>query len=263
MSQTRTCPGCGAPATGNFCSSCGVRLGAAGSCGSCGARLSPGAVFCSECGSQVAAREVKPASARLPWILSAIALAAFSVMIAVLVQRGSTARTGEMTLTGGIPISGGSATGGGSAGMPTAEELAAMTPRQAADRLFERAMREHEGGDMERTALFLDMGLQAYAAVPPSDLDADARFHMGLMQLLMADSAAARRSAEEILGPDPDHLLGLILSARIADFMGDSELGEAQRERVRAIVEAAGGIPERPEYTSHRPLIERELEAGS
>lgn len=260
----KTCPGCGTPASGNFCSNCGQRIGEPGACGACGSRLASGAMFCSECGAQVAPREAKPASARMPWILSALALAAFCVVIAILVQRGSTARTGEMTLTGGIPMSGtpagGATDASSSGGMPSVEELASMTPRQAADRLFERAMREHEGGDMERTAFFLDMGLKAYAAVPPSDLDADARFHMGLMQLLMADSVAARRSAEEILGADPDHLLGLILSARIADFTGDSARAAADRARVREIVDAAGGIPDRPEYNSHRPLIERELE---
>jgi hypothetical protein len=262
------CPGCGAPASGNFCSACGHRLAAEGACGACGARLSPGAMYCADCGAQVAARQTKPASARLPWILSALALAAFSILIAVLVQRGSVARTGEMTLTGGLPageVPGGAPGGapGASGGMPSVEELAAMTPRQAADRLYERAMSEHEAGDMERTAFFLDMGLQAYEAVPESDLDADARFHMGLMRLVSGDSAGARRSAERILGDEPDHLLGLILAARLADFTGEGERGNELRARLRELVDAAGGIPDRPEYTSHRPLIERELESDS
>lgn len=263
-----TCPGCGAPATGNFCSACGRRLAGEDACGACGARLPSGAMYCAECGAQVAAREAKPASARLPWILSALALAAFSILIAVLVQRGSVARTGEMTLTGGLPgeeapagMPGGAAAASG--GMPSMEELASMTPRQAADRLYERAMSEHEAGDIERTAFFLDMGLQAYDAVPESELDSDARFHIGLMRLIMADSAGARRSAERILQDDPDHLLGLILAARIEDFAGRKERGDELRARVRELVEAAGGIPDRPEYTSHRALIERELEGGS
>jgi len=143
--------------------------------------------------------------------------------------------------------------------MPSMEELASMSPRQAADRLFERAMRELEGGDFERSAFFLDMGLQAYETVPPEDIDADARFHMGLMQLHLGDSEAARSSAEAILAEESDHLLGLILSARVADLTNDESTAAEFRGRLKAAVEA-GGIPDRPEYESHRPLIERELE---
>ncbi|MDH3733854.1 MAG: hypothetical protein OEU54_09990 [Gemmatimonadota bacterium] len=200
----------------------------------------------------------------MPWILAAAALALFSFVIAILVQRGSVPRTGDMTATGGIPTpreaSGGSTA---DAGMPSLEELSSMTPRQAADRLFERAMREHEGGDYERASFFLDMGLQAYAAVPSDDLDADARFHMGLMQLLMGDSTAARLSAADIGDAEPDNLLGLILSARVADFAGDETAASDYRRRLREEVEEEGGIPDRPDYESHRALIERELEVGT
>jgi hypothetical protein len=140
------------------------------------------------------------------------------------------------------------------------EDLASMTPRQAADRLFERAMREHESGDFERAAFFLDMGLQAYVAVPPSEMDVDARFHVGLMQLFQGDSTSARLTGATILGEESDHLLGLLLSARVADFAGHSEDARGFRARLRAAVEAAGGIPSRPEYDSHRPMLERALE---
>lgn len=250
----RSCPSCGAAVSGNFCSECGNRLG--GGCGACGAALKPGALYCSECGSAVGQRTPKPATARLPWILSALALAAFSVMIALLVQRQSVARTGDMTLTGGIP---GQASGGAS-DMPSMEDLAAMSPRQAADRLFERAMRELGGDDMERAAFFVDMGLQAYRAVPLTEIDADARFHIGLLSLHMGDSVAARTNAEHILADDDAHLLGLLLASQAADFAGDSAAAAAFRARVREEVDASGGIPDRPEYNNHRPLIERTLE---
>lgn len=257
MTGAKHCSACGAAATGTFCSQCGVRLDSAGGCGGCGTPISPGAAYCGECGRAVAPRASKPASARLPWILSAAVLIGFSVLLAQLVQRGSVQRTGDMTATGGLPVT---PSAPGSAGMPSLEELSAMTPRQAADRLFERAMSEHEGGSYERASFFLDMGLQAYAAVPPSDIDADASFHMGLMQLLQGDSIAARGSATAILDDEAEHLLGLILLARIADFTGDREAAAGSRDRVRAIVEAAGGIPDRLEYQSHRALIERELD---
>ncbi len=254
------CPRCGATASGNFCSECGSPLTQGAACASCGGPLKAGALYCSACGQAAGARPRKARVAYVPWIVSGLALAAFSVVIALLVQGQSEPRVGDMLPTGNLP--GQSGAGAGSAAgspMPSMEELAAMSPRQAADRLFERAMREHEGGDFERAGFFVDMALQAYDAVPPAETDADARFHVGLLRLVQGDSVGARTSAEEILTPEPDHLLGLILAARAARFAGDQAAAAVILERARAIVEREGGIPERPEYESHRPLIEREV----
>ncbi|MDX1577573.1 MAG: zinc ribbon domain-containing protein, partial [Gemmatimonadota bacterium] len=231
------CPACGAGATtGNFCSRCGERLGESeGSCAECGARLKAGALYCQECGTAVGRPARKAARSHLPWILSGLALVAFSVVIALLVQRQTAPRTPGGVMTGGIPGSSeGTAGVGGnpaaqtpSGGMPSMEELMAMSPRERADRLFERAMREHEGGDFARTAQFIQMGLQAYGQVPPDQMDADGRFHVGLLQLVAGDAAGASESAETILRGDSDHLLGLILGARVADFEQDE--AEASR----------------------------------
>ena len=143
--------------------------------------------------------------------------------------------------------------------MPTAEELAAMTPREAADRLFERVMREHESENFERAAFFIGMALQAYDAVPPGDVDVDLRFHVGLLSLISADSVAAREGAEAILAEEPGHLLGLLLASRAAEFAGDAAAAEGFRARMREEVAAAGGIPQRVEYDAHRTLIEGTL----
>jgi len=124
--------------------------------------------------------------------------------------------------------------------MASMEELGARGPRGVADRLFERVMREHEGGDFERAAFFIDMALQAYDAVPPEEIDADARFHVGLLRLLTGASGLAREQADEILAAHPDHLLGLLLAARAADFEDDAEGAEAFRARIRTRVEEAG-----------------------
>jgi len=263
------CSRCGADARGKFCSACGNPLAVDAGCGGCGARFKAGALYCSDCGSAVGAPPRKTASARLPWVLSGLALAAFSVMIALLVQRGSVPRTGDMTLTGGISGPGSAAPSGSaeSSSMPSMEELAAMTPRQAADRLYDRAMSEHEramneGGDLQQAGFFIDMGLQAYAAIPTADVDHDVNFHIGMLQFLMGDSVAARGSVEAILDVDGNHILGLILAGRVAGYAGDSEAAATFREQVRTVVDEAGGIPDRAEYQAHRPMIERALEGG-
>ncbi|WP_423924449.1 double zinc ribbon domain-containing protein [Candidatus Palauibacter sp.] len=266
MTTPGECPSCESEGAGKFCSQCGVPLGGA-ACGGCGAVLKPEALYCTECGEPVGAPEAKPGSARIPWFSSGLALVAFSILIAVLVQRWSVERVGEMTMTGGLPgeTSGGAppagAPGGGTAGagMPTAEELAAMTPREAADRLFERVMREHESGNFERAAFFIGMALQAYDAVPPGEVDADLRFHVGLLSLISADSIAAREGAQAILAEDPAHLLGLLLASRAAEFAGDAAAAQGFRDRMREEVAEAGGIPERAEYDAHRTLIEGTL----
>lgn len=264
MSRPGACPRCGSPASGNFCAQCGAPLVRGAACPVCQARLRNDALYCAECGAPVGAPARKPVSARVPWLLSALGLAAFSVMIAVLVQRGTVTRVGDMTMTGGLPgeTAGGAAAASaaegdaGGAAMPSMEELAAMGPRGVADRLFERVMREHEGGDFERAAFFIDMALQAYDAVPPEETDADARFHVGLLRLLTGESGLAREMADEILAARPEHLLGLLLAARAADFEEDADAAEAFRARIRTRVAEAGGIPDVPEYQAHRTLIE-------
>jgi predicted nucleic acid-binding Zn ribbon protein len=260
------CPSCGTEGNGNFCSGCGTRMSADGGCPHCGSPLSEDALFCGECGKPVASRQRKSARAYVPWILSGLALVAFSVAIALFVQSASTPRAGDMPLTGGIssaepPSAAGGASpetaGGGSAGaaMPSGAELANMTPRQAADRLFDRAMTERESGDPERGLFFAQMAIQAYGQMPPAELDADAHLHLGLLQLALGNAEGARAAATTILGPNPNQLFGLLLQVRVAEEGGDPAAIEAARDRFREAV-AAGETPGLPAYEPHRGLLE-------
>lgn len=264
------CPSCGSEGTGNFCSSCGSRLQAEDGCPHCGSPLSEDAVFCGECGNPIAPRQKKSVRAYLPWALSGLALVAFSVAIALFVQSSSSPRAGDMPLTGGIssadPPGTAGATSGESTGtgMPSAAELANMTPRQAADRLFDRAMTERETGDPERGQFFAQMAIQAYGQIPPAELDADAHLHLGLLQLALGNAEGARAAAATILGPNPDQLFGLLLEVRAAEAVGDPAALEAARDRFRSAV-AGGETPDLPVYEPHRTLLENflaELSAG-
>lgn len=264
------CRECGSEGSGNYCAQCGAPLQAAEErrCGECGAEVDADARYCTECGEPVAGGGGdKPWTAYLPWALSALALVAFAVAITLFLQTQTSPRQAGSPPTGSLPGedaaasaggagggTGGGSMGGGASGgsMPSAGELANMPPRQAADRLFDRAMRVRASGDTSRAAFFARMGRKAYARVPASEMDPDARFHVGMLALVQGDMAGARSRAEEILSGDSDHLLGLILALRSA---GDGAQREEYRQR---FLEAAGSadLSGRPAYEAHRTLIE-------
>jgi hypothetical protein len=225
---------------------------------SCGAGLEPGALFCSECGAPTGHRPGKPLLAYLPWALSALALVAFAIAIAFFVQGQLQPRIGDMPLTGGLPEAPSEDGAGGAPGAgPGMVDLSQLSSRQAADRLFERAMRTDDEGDAEQAKFFANMAVQAYAAVPPEEIDADARFHLGLLHLLQEEPDAAADEAETILAARPGHLLGLALAARAAAARGDEA---AEREAYGRFLDALDGerAAALAEYRMHDSLIETE-----
>jgi hypothetical protein len=155
--------------------------------------------------------------------------------------------------------------GGAPAGMPPASgvpatgqstlDLSTMSPREAADRLFDRVMRTIAGGDTVGAISFQPMAVQAYQAIEPLDLDG--LFHQSLLENLV-DPAAALATAGRILELEPDHILGLGAAAEAALGSGD----EARAAELYAqIVGAYGAEANRPlvEYQGHTGLMEQYL----
>ena len=256
------CPGCGEPGRGNFCARCGAPLredGPRRACPSCGRAVGADALYCGECGTPLRARPRKSAAAYAPWILAGLLLVGFSVAVALFVQGQSRPRTGDAPMTGGVPgredDAGAEAAGGTASGssMPTAAELAAMTPVEAADRLFDRTMRLEAAGDTARARFFADMGLQAYERVPPAERDADIRLHRGLLQLTLGRSEAAESEAEAILEGTAEHPYGLFLQIRIAEERGNRQAADTYRDRLRDALQD-GAVPEAA-YAPHAAAL--------
>lgn len=101
-------------------------------------------------------------------------------------------------------------------------DLDSMTPRQAADQLYDRIMRSASAGDSVGAAQFLPMAIQAYERAAP--LDSDGLSHLSTLQRTSGDFATARQTAEQGLADDPTHLLLLYAAAEAAREAGEGDI---------------------------------------
>lgn len=216
-------------------------------CPSCKAAVPPGAKFCHNCGAPTGDKAVGK-----QWNWKAISLVGVGVIVVVL---GLAFMLGEFSAekkeVWNPPQSG---VTGSSAPPGQPVDLSSMTPREAADRLFNRVMAAAERGDTEEAKRFAPMALTAYGLV--DRLDADAHYHVGLIYLSFGDFNGARKQIENLNREAPDHLLGLVLSFRVAEKVGDRKGASDARARFAATYdsEIKNG---RPEYEAHRITIEK------
>lgn len=241
------CPECDKPVTGNFCQHCGTKLGGR-FCAQCGGKLSPSASFCSQCGAKHAA---PPASTRaaaaevvggqnLPWWIAGAAM--FGLIVAIGVS---------MVRPGPPPLPSGVAQPGPAAG-PAAIDLNSMTPREAADRLYNRVMTSVAEGDSAGAQAFVPMAVAAYERAMP--LDHDGLFHLSLLQRTAMDLEGALTSARAILEEDPDHVLGLTAAAAAARELGREDEAAEYYRHLLSVYDAqfARALPE---YLDHAQIM--------
>lgn len=279
MTSTSTCPRCGQAGSGRFCTSCGAALGGV-HCTACGAASQPGDRFCNACGAALGgsgvespqgrtvdhaapagARGATPLAARLRgtppnagWWVAAVLMVGLILAVAVPAVRNGT-RPPPPPPPAADAGGAGPATGGD---MP---DLASMTPRQAADRLYERIMQAASVGDSSQVAQFLPMGMAAYERARP--LDADGIFHLALFQRMAGEPETALATAEEALDAHPNHLLNLSVAAGAAAEAGDTALAESYYQQLLSGWEDEMAR-DLAEYEAHRnmmPEIRAEAEA--
>jgi hypothetical protein len=135
-------------------------------------------------------------------------------------------------------------------------DLSTMSPRERADRLFNRVMSYHERGVTDSVLFFADMGIRAYQMLPA--LDADARYDMGRIAEVAGDAALAKAQSDSILRESSAHLLGLTLGARAARLLKNESTARAYDRRLLA-AESAERRKNLPEYERHATDIDEAL----
>lgn len=254
MSTTK-CPECGKPSTGNFCQHCGAALGGR-FCNQCGAELAAAAKFCNQCGEKVSGgggarvpavhREAAASvvsGQNLPWWIAGAAMFALIVFLGVrMVTPAGTSAPAQPV----APFAGGGGTG-------TPPDLSQMTPREAADRLFDRVMTYVSANDSAQAQAFMPMALSAYERAQP--LDHDGLFHLSLLNRVAGNLEEAAANAEQVLVTDPNHVLALMAAAEAAVEMGRTDEAAGYYRHILDVVddEIARALPE---YQAHQTLLE-------
>ncbi len=256
-----TCPSCGNPAGGHYCSNCGASLvGAA--CSACAAELTPGAKFCHRCGTAVGTKAPATVDSRtnaLPWIVAALA---FLALFAMAAGRGFSARPSS-TVDGSqnaLPQAGlddrGAAGDAGDAAAIRAPDISSLSPQERADRLYNRVMTLATEGKVDSVQFFAPMALIAYQELAP--FNADERYDMGRIGEVAGALPFAKAQADSILLANPNHLLGLILEARLATIAGDTTQRRVYERRLLA-AEKPELAKKRDEYVRHQDDISNAL----
>lgn len=209
----------------------------------------------------------RPAQTAWPW---AFVGTAFLAIVILVVGRNFTAGMSRSSpSTEAVPAgsvtrapsdAGASDDGNGSGDVagagPRAGDISALSPRERADRLFDRVMRLSEQGKRDSVEFFAPMVMAAYQMLGPLDLDQ--HYDLGRIGVVTGVPGLARAEADSILRANPTHLLGLTLAAEAA--AAANRMPEA-RSYYRRLVAAAPAELRKSlsEYGRHRHDIDAGL----
>ena len=244
------CPNCGAQSDGAFCSECGAPLKGA-KCRECQSPLAAGARFCNNCGAPSGQARRRGAggsgdNSKLPWIFAGASLLILIIVLVLPALRGNKAPQ----VDGRVPLNQmGEIGGGASSGAPSP---LSGTPREQADRLFNRVMTEKEGGDTTQAKFFVPMAVQAYEMA--GNLDPDGYYHLSLLHNLGGNPQAALSAAERVLATSPNHLLALSAAAQAARASGDNAAARRFYQRFIAAYDAESRTAKQ-EYEDHGKML--------
>jgi hypothetical protein len=181
----------------------------------------------------------------MAWYVAGVCVLALLIVVVVVVARKS---------AGPPAAAAGAASGAPPAGDRATTDLSTMSPREQADRLYNRIMTAHEAGDSAQVTFFAPMALQAYANLGGA-LDADARLHLGLVQLAIGAAVPASAQGDSILKSAPNHLFGWLLKARAAEAAGNTAQAKRAYQSFLQTYDAELA-KKRPEYQEHAQMLQ-------
>ena len=223
----------------------GQTLSGSATCPFCTSRVQGEARYCQNCGKSL--HSIGWLSPQTLTVLASavIALVALGLLFASVIdfERSSstntTAATSQKTAVSGQP-----------------PDLSEMTPREAADRLFNRVMMADEQGNAAEVERFTPMAVSAYEML--ESLDSDALFHVGLIHAAAGEIEEARNYAERLKAVAPNHLLAALLDHRLAEADNNATAAAAAASRFHDHYDEEISIG-RPEYEHHRTSIARDF----
>jgi hypothetical protein len=149
------------------------------------------------------------------------------------------------------------AAGDDQSGGVRAPDISSLSPQERADRLYNRVMTLASQGKIDSVQFFAPMAIQSYLLLSP--LSADQRYDLGRIGEVVGALPLAKAQADTILRENPNHLLGLILEARLAVIAGDStQLHSYERRLIAA--EKPELAKKREEYLRHQDDITTALQ---
>ncbi|MFV2008033.1 MAG: hypothetical protein ACC667_11320, partial [Longimicrobiales bacterium] len=144
-----------------------------------------------------------------------------------------------------------SAGGSGALGV-SGVDLTSMTPREAADRLYDRIMTSLAAGKQDEVLSFLPMSIAAYERAGP--LDPDGANHLATLLLEAQRPEEALAVSVQALEDAPDHLLALSSAAAAAALLGDDDAARRYSQHLLDVWETEMA-ENRPEYLAHQRLM--------
>jgi hypothetical protein len=210
-------------------------------------------------GGATAAAPQRGAGAVLPWAVAFVALLALAAMAAGRNFNAKGGSTLDAPLNALPQAALGETGGAGPASAPAGPmgargvDLASMSPREQANRLFERVSRLAAQGKVDSVAFFAPMALGVYGSLDAITMDE--RYHMGRIAEMAGAREVARAQADTILQQQPTHLLGLILGAKAAAMAADENAFRGFERRLLA-AESAERATALPEYRDHQQEID-------
>ena len=132
-------------------------------------------------------------------------------------------------------------------------DITQMSPREQANRLFDRVMAAQERGDQQEVDFFAPMAIQTHALL--GALDNDARYHLGLLHTVGGSREAALVQADSLELAVPGHLFAAMLRATVALAGGDDAELARTREAFLEVYDREVASA-RPEYSEHATSID-------